>query len=627
MDIVYILAALLLMVLAFAIYQLTRKDEVEKEISKLEERDESYLLAELSSVSVAVWICFTGGLLLTLNYAITYFSGSDLRHITEWGFTQWSGAFIGAVVTVAITMAQKVLYSNPSHQKAGLLVTTAILVFVIFSEVGSPIEKEEMKMKEASQNSKTYQAVVHAINAGMTPSTGSAYSYDLAEAKSKKAEHEFELGRCERHRPKGQKRVDRCITYEKKQIAKYQAQIDSYHDNMKQEAQYQQQASLSLIDQAKRLENNTDNHSGLIKFVKQAFDTSYLNAMMLASLILIVAFETAFHFVASRQGLLKAALMRKGNQDIIYLNEAKRLKKAQRFKQKADKLRAESNTTQDKDAPNISINKLKDSMQPSNIGFTPATAFTQNTTNTTANKDAGTNEKPASNTDTSKKQRTVFTGGTVQYEEVKATPYSDLKGEVQRGTLQPTVGAIAERIHQDQLTNLTYPQCKKVAVQVVKRLKAERVIKQPNEKLVKASDKYLTENNVTPIKQGEKTGGEPSLENRPSNLGGQVKNDLGGQVKLGSEKGQVQTVIKATDFNALYLHISGQVKTGKLKPSIPAVKKEVHKFVKSESEDLKKVSLLDCHVLTMQIRDKMLNDGIIKENPNYKNGLPKYLVA
>ena len=198
--------------------------------------------------------------------------------------------------------------------------------------------------------------------------------------------------------------------------------------------------------------------------------------------------------------------------------------------------------------------------------------------------------------------------------------------------IQPTVGAIAERIHQDQLTNLTYPQCKKVAVQVVKRLKAEWVIKQPNEKLVKASDKYPNENNVTPIKQGEKTGGDTVAENRPSDRTATVANDRSGTVKTVEKKDTVQAIdygaLEKDSFDKLYAHISGLVKAKKLKPSARELATETHKFIKEDSQ-LKKtaVSLPECRYLANQVRDKMLMEQVIIDNPKYKNGLPKYLVA
>ena len=336
---VYFIACLLLAVLAYAVFLLQNKEDVEKEIDALAKRDESYLLAELSGVSKVVWICALGGFLLTANYAITYMSGSDVRFMSSWGLYEWLGAMLGLVVTTAITGVQVILYASPSHHRAGVLVTFLVVCFALFSEIGSPMEKEEMKVAQRSENSATYKAVVSAIKGSVGGSRPSAYSYQLADAKASKSQHEFELGRCKRHASKGQKRVDRCVTFEKKKIAFYQAQIDSYRESMKSESKDNQSSQLALVGEAKSLEHNTDKHSGLIKFVKESLATSYLSAMMLASLILIVAFESGFHFAGSRAAVLKAALMKQGNKDIVYRAELKRNRKADHYRSRTASLR------------------------------------------------------------------------------------------------------------------------------------------------------------------------------------------------------------------------------------------------------------------------------------------------
>ena len=490
---VYILSALLLAVLAYAVFQLTQKTEVEKEIEKLTQQDESYLLAELYSVNFTVWLCFAGGLLLTANYAITYFSGSEVRFIAEWSFYQWTGAFIGLVVTVSITSVQKILYASPTHHKAGLLVTTLILIFVIFSEIGSPIEKEEMKMKQSSQNSPTYQAVVGAINNGNNGGNQpSGYAAQLATAKATKATHQFELNRCTRHKAKGQKRIEQCKTYENRKIAQAQAQIDTYQQAMQAESMSQQTAKLALVDKAKALENNTDNHSGLIKFVKQALATSYLSAMMFASLILVVAFEAGFHFAGSRAGILKAALIKMGNKDILYASEHKRMRKAEKYRAKIDP-----------------------------TGW-------ENAAKTTKKKD----NKPTEN----------------------------------------------------------HP------------------IPEPE----------------TTLKTADKT--------NPDNLVGKAPPDLADKVGQGDPQGKVKpmdtAVLSGNSFDKLYAHVSSKVKTKKIKPSAPALRKCVKDYVKNH-EKLKAsaIALPECGYLADQIRDRMLEEGIIKENPNYKNGLAKYMMV
>jgi hypothetical protein len=327
---VYILSILLIIILAFAIYQLSKKSEVEAEIKQLKQRDQLSLIAELRAAEKVVWLCFSGGLLLTANYAITYFSGSELVNTPHWGFLQWSGALMGLVIAVSITFVQKVLYSSPTHSKAGLVVTTLVLIFVIISEIGAPIEKEGMKMKEASQNSAVFKAVVGQIQ-GSTDATA-LYSSQIALATAEKTQHEFELKRCERHQAKGEKRVQRCEEYENKQIAQAQAKIDSYQNSASTTRHRNESSRLSLIQHAKALERNTDNHSELVKLTASILGANFLASMMFLSLILIVAFEAGFHFVGSRVGILKITLSELGNKEILRHQQLASLKKEKRFK-------------------------------------------------------------------------------------------------------------------------------------------------------------------------------------------------------------------------------------------------------------------------------------------------------
>ncbi len=327
---VYILSVLLLLILAFAVVQLSRKSEVEAEIKKLKKRNQLSLITELRSAEKVVWLCFAGGLLLTANYAITYFSGAELKTIATWGFIQWSGALIGLVIAVSITFVQKVLYSSPTHSKAGLIVTTLVLVFVIISEIGSPIEKEGMKMKSASQDSAVFKAVIGQIQGGTN--TMPHYSSQIATATAEKAQHEFELKRCERHQSKGEKRVQRCEDYENGMIMQAQAKINSYQSTAIATTSSNESSRLALIQQAKSLERNTDNHSELVKLTASVLGANFLASIMFLSLVLIVAFEAGFHFVGSRVGILKATLGEMGNKEILRKQELSSLKKEKHFK-------------------------------------------------------------------------------------------------------------------------------------------------------------------------------------------------------------------------------------------------------------------------------------------------------
>ena len=369
---VYILSAMLIIILAFAIYQLSKKSEVDAELKTLKKRNELSLMEELRSAEKVVWLCFIGGLLLTANYAITYFSGSELKNIPEWGFIQWSGAFMGLVIAVSITFIQKVLYSSPTHSKAGLIVTTLVLIFVIISEIGAPIEKEGMKMKEASQNSAVFKAVVNGIT-GKTDAI-SDYSAQIAAATAEKAQHQFERQRCKRHAKKGEKRVKRCENFENSAIAQAQAKIDSYQSSASATANHNESQRLSLINEAKALEHNTDHHSELVKLTASILGANFLDAMMFLSLVLIVAFEAGFHFVGSRVGLLKTALGEMGNKEILRAQELVTLKNEKRFKDKAWNLKGKPERKTDTDNDN---------------GYAPATALHSSPKMETLPKDMG----------------------------------------------------------------------------------------------------------------------------------------------------------------------------------------------------------------------------------------------
>jgi hypothetical protein len=564
------LSALLLIILAFAVYYLTKPDTTEEEISKAMELGESQLLSELSGVSFALWVCFAGGLLLTLNYAITYFSGSDLTNITDWSLLQWSGAFIGAVVTIAITSVQKVLYSSPTSHKAGLLITTAILIFVIFSEISSPMEKEDLKVRERSQQSATYQATVQGISQATGNTVASAYTSQMQEAQANKAKHVFELGRCGRHAANGQKRIDRCVTYENKKIAQYQAQIDSLQAQMQAESQGNQSIALALVDKAKQLENNTDNHSALIKFLKTATNSSFVEVMMLAALILVVAFEAGFHFAGTRAGILKAALLRLGNEDILYKNEAKRLKQNAKFTKEKEKHKREMEYLQGKQKPANDQAQNKPAAPAYNVDFKPATAFTNQTGFIPSQKPSFSIGKYTDqlnpNTGTDEEQLDLFAKNS------RPTPTNTIHP---KGEEKVKNGTINDRTPDKKLS--VPPSLEKSVADRTRTVSPKRT-RTLSGSTVKTLDEYLE--------------------------GGRKNDDL-------------------------YYYIAGKVREGSVKPTMRPLKASVHGFLKTEQKNqggdvLDIPPMPKIQTTTESIIKRMLKDGYIGENPDAGNGKPKY---
>ena len=156
------------------------------------------------------------------------------------------------------------------------------------------------------------------------------------------------------------------------------------------------------------------------------------------------------------------------------------------------------------------------------------------------------------------------------------------------------------------------PKCKKVAKSIMEKWQKENPNNRPSE--------------------GENMGAKPSIKSHPSDLSDKVQGDLSDKVKTGQQKDKVQSlkidVLNHDNFDQLYKHVSSKVSATEINPSMPVMTKCVQAYVKN-NEHLKasSISLPDCRYLSVQIRDRMLEEGIIKNNPNYKNGLPKYLVA
>ena len=512
---IYLLSALLLSVLAFAIVQLSQKSEVEAEIQKLKQRNQLSLIAELRAAEKVVWLCFSGGLLLTANYAITYFSGSELTHIAHWGFIQWSGAFIGLVIAVSITFVQKVLYSSPTHSKAGLVVTTLVLTFVIISEIGSPIEKEGMKMKEASQNSAVFKAVVGKIQA--SPDASSRYSAQIATAMAEKAQHEFELSRCERHQSKGEKRVKRCEDYENKLMAQAQAKINSYQASASTATRSNESSRLSLIEKAKDLERNTDNHSEIVKLTASILGANFLASMMFLSLVLIVAFEAGFHFVGSRVGVLKATLGELGNKEILREQELVSLKRAKQFKDES--------------------------------------------------------------------------------------AYIDPNNELNVNAVEnaPTVTAKVAKTNHGHHTQSAKPNQENLR----KPLSIPKILI-PNSI---NKEVYIATSTFVPKDPADRVSATLSAGSTP-------------------KPKKTTTDLKKTDFNGLYQHVKQQIETGKISLSITNMRKVSHAYIKANiAVKHSLASIPETGYLVDKIKEKMLAENFIIDNPNYSNGKAKYLLG
>lgn len=312
---VLILSLALLLILGYTIYSLTRHDALYAEAEELARTVPlNKLQAEDKGLAVPVWTFFIAGALLTGTFAVQFFAGSD--DPSSFTTSQMVYAGIGCIMTLAITMAQKSLYSSIHTSKAGLLITFLILLFVIFSEIATSSERTDMLVKHRSENSQIYQGVVGAINNPTAPANTNTAG--LAEAQAAAAKAQVEIEACERHRSKGQARVDKCLRIERGNLAAAEGRIKAIQGQNEFMANSAIQMKMQLVDKAKELQYDEDQNPAIIKFLKALFGGAILYSMIFASLIIVVAFESGFHFTGTRRAVVRyAILLKQGVNDSI----------------------------------------------------------------------------------------------------------------------------------------------------------------------------------------------------------------------------------------------------------------------------------------------------------------------
>ncbi len=314
---ILILSLVLILILAYTIYSLTNHDQLYNDSYQLaSSTPASQLESEDKSLGFTIWVFFLGGALMTGAFAVQFFAGSDSP--ADFTTTQWLYAGIGCIVTLGITLAQKILYSSINTTKAGLLITALILLFVIFSEIATSSERTDLLVKYRSQNSETYKSTLVAINAPTVPANTNIRG--IADAQAELADAQYELSRCDRHAAKGQKRVEKCEVHETKRIKKAQGRITAIQTQNQIVVDAAAETKLKMIDKAKGMEYDETQSPAIVRFMKSLLGGAMLQNMILASLIIVIAFESGFHFTGTRRAVIRhALLLKQGHHEDIHV--------------------------------------------------------------------------------------------------------------------------------------------------------------------------------------------------------------------------------------------------------------------------------------------------------------------
>ena len=291
------LSLTMIIVLVLAIYAMTRGQAIENEIQRLvTTKPLEQIYDEYRSNNFTLNLYVAGGILLTGAFALIFFGAGGLDP-RLWGLVNWIFAVIGMTATVAITLGQRSLYSSVRQNTAALLVTLLILTFVIFSEVATSSEREDSLVRDRSLNSPTLNAVLGKIT-NPDPLPHSRASHYYAEAARFASLANNCTGQCKRA---NQAQADKHTV---------QAQYEDSRFNTALAAQ--RQAKTDLIDHSQNLEYVETNHTAVVRWIKEVSASTWAAAMMFASLVFVVAFESGFHFTGTRNGIYIEALSRLG---------------------------------------------------------------------------------------------------------------------------------------------------------------------------------------------------------------------------------------------------------------------------------------------------------------------------
>lgn len=297
MDTIAILSALLIGCLFYAIYHLTTTKKVDVEINRLvKTHSPEQLYDKLATARNSLNWHTAGGGILTLFFALIFFGAGGLDP-REWGFENYAFALGAIVVTGALTMGQRLLYTNLNLSKIAIVITVLILLFIIYGEIATTSERGDSIVRERSISSPTLQAVVQNLKTPEAQPINTAGQH-YADAAKWQSLADSCSGHCKR---KNQARADEYTQLAERAEYNYQQQLIA-----------RQQEREHLIQHSVKLEYNEQNHTAIVRLLSGILSASMLAALGFASLIFVIAFEASFHYAGVQVAVFDEALQRLG---------------------------------------------------------------------------------------------------------------------------------------------------------------------------------------------------------------------------------------------------------------------------------------------------------------------------
>ncbi len=255
-------------------------------------------------------------------FVVKYMVGGDFSP-TTWTGEQWGNAFLGLLITAVITAFQYYLYSI-DQKTAGAIMGALIAVFFgLFSEISQSMEREDATVRHRSEASPVFQAALSKLGTLGSSNGSEGYAALIAATRAEQAAAETALSQCQ-SRYKGDYSRNKCKRENEQAIAAAQAKIASYNDAGKTARADKSAADKEFIGQLQGMQYDEQQHYAMIRLIREFFGVAAIWASFLFSFAIIGTFEYAFHFIGSYLNDLKKALRALGYETGIFKKQPAR---------------------------------------------------------------------------------------------------------------------------------------------------------------------------------------------------------------------------------------------------------------------------------------------------------------
>jgi hypothetical protein len=571
----------------------------------------------------------------------------------HWETEQWVAVGIALLMVGGITAGQYFSYDSGIKSRLMIFAKAVVILFALGSEVSQTMEREAETVRNRSADSAVFKATVGAIQSATNAPV--QVSPALADAQADAATAQVEIEACERHRAKGQARVDKCLRIERGNLAAAQARIQAMKDAATTTAQANQSTALAMVEQAKALQFDDNQRFQGIQFIQKILGVSAIVAAFIFAFGIIGTFEAMFWLLGVLRGAISTALKSFG-----LTAEGKLI---------ADEYREMGLMQEETPAPPPAPKQPHNQYTPSqSVGFSPSPTLA----NFNQYKQSG-HPVPAAAASADWLADKLSGKGSVDQRVFKLL-YTEIRAQVMAGELKPAIRPVMEAITTIArkcggvpASLLDAPQRQQLAQAILLKLEQDGITARNPESSIGQpryilSPKYSTYNrelanhqidcpddavlnqadDKATIERIIAKGKAAGLGTHETQLAMNLHTHLNGTAKPvqqtslkpladGHETGSAapvqQTVSKplANGQNGLYGEWVKAVQDRECLPSVKPTWLWIQKRISNKETGSRTHDRTRITTMQKAFFSRAISDGLMKQNPNYRNGGKKYI--